>query len=88
MGRQHPVYENFLIFHTRDLEIYLTNPPETCSRVSPYALVRAKTFWGIGVAFRAFEQRWSRKIDENQQKFDLPDERKNRFFQFFPPLQN
>ena len=40
-------FENFSFFHTRDLEIYITNPPETCTGVVPHALVCATKFWGI-----------------------------------------
>ena len=40
-------FEIFSIFHTRDLEIYITNPPEICAGVVPHALVCATKFWGI-----------------------------------------
>lgn len=56
-GERCPVYENFPIFHTRDLENYFTNPPEICVGVVSHALVCAKTFWDIGAALRAFELR-------------------------------
>ena len=43
----------FSILRTRDLEIYLFNPPEICVGVAPHALVCAKKFWCDGVALRA-----------------------------------
>ena len=39
-------FEIFSFFHTRDLEIYITNPPETCTGVVSHALVCAKKIWG------------------------------------------
>ena len=64
----HRVFQDFLIFHTRDLEIYITNPPETCTGVVPHALVCAKKVSADGVAPFMFKSTWKKK---RHQKFPL-----------------
>ena len=55
-------------FHTRDLEIYITNPPETCTGVVPHALVCAKKVSADGIAPFMFKSTWKKN---KHQKFPL-----------------
>ena len=61
-------FENFSIFHTRDLEIYITNPPETCAGVVPHALVCAKKCWGIVLTPNYFKSTFVKKRSQKCQK--------------------
>ena len=55
-----------LILNTLYLKYDFMNVYEICVRVVPHALVPAKTFWGIRIALRAFEQRLLADILENR----------------------